>query len=252
MKRHLRILIFTVLCLGLASTRAQFGPAPTGPDFGGPMSKLFGTNQAFSANLEVQTADQFGNAITMPGKITFNAGKSRFEVNMADMQSKQMTPEAVQQMKSMGLDQMVIVARPDIKAAYLIYPGLKSYVVTDLSETESATTNGYYNVDTSELGKEAVDNHPCVKNKVIITDKQGNKHESTVWNATDLKNFPVKIQTAETGANATMLFKNVSLAKPAASLFEAPSDYTKYDSMQAMMQQQIMKRMGGGMGMPPH
>ena len=27
---------------------------------------------------------------------------------------------------------------------------------------------------------------------------------------------------------------------------------TKYDSMQAMMREEMMKRMGGGMGMPPH
>jgi hypothetical protein len=44
-----------------------------------------------------------------------------------------------------------------------------------------------------------------------------------------------------------MLFKNVSLTKPAANLFETPSGYTKYDDMQTMMQQQIMKRMGGGL-----
>jgi hypothetical protein len=249
MKRHPRILMFTGLCLSLVSAHAQFGPAPSGPNLGGPMDKLFGTNQAFSATLEFQTADRSGNTITLPGKITFDAGKSRFEVNMANAQGKQMPPDAAEQMKSMGLDQMVMVGRPDKKVAYLIYPGLQSYVETDLSEAASAATNGYYKVETAELGKETVDSHPCVKNKVTVTDKDGNKHESTVWNATDLKEFPVKIQTTEGSANTTMLFKNVSLAKPAASLFETPSDYTKYDNMQAMMQQQIMKRMGGG-GLP--
>jgi len=49
----------------------------------------------------------------------------------------------------------------------------------------------------------------------------------------------------------TMLFKDVNLAKPDAGLFDPPSNYTKYDSMQAMMQAVMMKRMGG-MGMPPH
>jgi hypothetical protein len=248
-KNYPRILVFTILCLNLVSAHAQFGPAPSGPNLGGPMDKLFGDNQAFSATLEFQTADRSGNTITMPGKISFDAGKSRFEVNMANVQGKQMPPEAAAQMKSMGLDQMVMVARPDKKVAYLIYPGMQSYVETDLAEAESAATNNDYKVETAELGKETVDSHPCVKNKVTVTDKEGNKHESTVWNATDLENFPVKIQTTEAGANATMLFKNVSPAKPAASLFEAPSDYTKYDNMQTMMQQQIMKRMGGG-GLP--
>jgi len=43
------------------------------------MGKLFGNNQAFSAALEIQTADRSGNTIAMPGKISFDAGKSRFE-----------------------------------------------------------------------------------------------------------------------------------------------------------------------------
>jgi hypothetical protein len=45
-----------------------------------------------------------------------------------------------------------------------------------------------------------------------------------------------------------MLFKDVKLSKPAASQFEPPADYKKYDSMMSLM----MEHMGGGMGMPPH
>lgn len=255
MKNYPPILAVTILCLNLVSAHAQFGPAPSGPDLGGPLGKLFGNNQAFSAALEFQTTDSSSTTTTMPGKISFDAGKSRFEINMADVQGKQMPPDAAAQMKSMGLDQMVMVARPDKKVAYLIYPGMQSYVETVLAEADSAATNGDYKVETTELGKETVDGHPCVKNKVVVTDKDGGKHESTVWNATDLKDFPVEIQTTEGGANVIMLFKNVSLAKPAASLFESPSDYTKYDNLQTMMQQQIMKRMGGGLpggfGRPP-
>ena len=243
MKNHFHFLLFGALCLNL-TTHAQPGPLSR-PQLGGAMDKLFGENQAFAATLEFQTTDKSGNTITMPGKISFDAGKSRFEVNMADVQSGQMTPDAAAQMKSMGLDQMVMLARPDKKAAYLVYPALQSYVLNNLPETEPGTTNSDSKVETTELSKETVDGHPCVKNKVIITDKEGSGHESTVWNATDLKNFPVKIQTIEQGNNVTMLFKNVSIAKPAASLFEPPSGYTKYDSVQSMMMQQMMKHMVG-------
>ena len=248
MKNLLRLLLFTALCLNLTAY-AQPGP-PRGPQLGGTMDKLFGENQSFAATLEFQTTDKSSNSVTMPGKISFDAGKSRFEINMTDVQGGQMTPNIAAQMKSMGLDQMVILARPDQKAAYLVYPGLQSYVFNNLPETESVATNDDYKVETTELGKETVDGHPCVKNKAVITDKEGNKQESTVWNATDLKNFPVKIQTIEQGNNVTMLFKNVSVAKPAASLFDPPSGYTKYDNVQSMMMQQVMKRMGGGMGFP--
>ena len=215
------------------------------------MGKLFGDNQAFSASMVLQSTDSSSNISIMPGKISFDAGKSRFEVNMTEVQSKLMPAGVAAQLKPMGLDQMVMVARPDKKAAYLVYPGMQSYVQTVVSDAESSATNGDYKVETTELGKETVDGHPCVKNKIIVTGKDGAKHESTVWNAKDLKNFPVKIQTADT----TMLFKNVVLARPAASLFETPPDYTRYDDMQTMVQQQIIKRMSGGLpgasGAPP-
>ena len=50
----------------------------------------------------------------------------------------------------------------------------------------------------------------------------------------------------------TMLFKDVKLTKPDASLFEPPSGYKKYDSQMALMQDTMMKQMGrGGMMMRP-
>ena len=199
----------------------------------------------------MQITDSSGNTITMPGKIYFDTGKSRFEINMADMKGGNMPPNAAAQMKSMGMDQAVTIARPDQKVAYLIYPGLQSYAEIQLSNADSAPTNSDYKVKITEIGKETMDGHPCVKNKYVVTDNQGVKHESTVWNATDLKKFPVKIQTTEQGEDVTMLFKNVSLTKPAASLFDPPAGFKKYDDVQQLMQQEMMKRMGGGMGMPP-
>jgi len=215
------------------------------------MSKLFGDNQAFSAGLEMHIADKSGKPITMSGKISYDAGMQRFEVNLADMKGGNLPPNAAAQMKAMGMDQAVTVARPDKKVAYLMYPGMQSYVEIQLSKADSAPTNSDYKVEITEIGKETVDGHPCVKNKYVVTDNDGVKHESTVWNATDLKKFPVKIETVERGDNVSMLFKNVSLTKPAASLFDPPADFKKYDDVQQLMQQEMMKRMGGGMGMPP-
>ncbi len=256
MKKYFPLLASALLCLGLLPAHAQPGPGgtPGGPHLGGPISKLFGDNQNFSATLDMQVTDKDGKLIELPGKIAYAAGKSRFELNLTDIKGGNMPPNAAVQMKSMGLDEMVTIALPDIKTVYLIYPGLQSYVQLPMPGNDSAPTNSDYKLEATEIGKETIDGHPCVKNKVVVTDKEGAKHESTVWNATDLKQFPVKIQTADSGDDVIMLFKNISLAKPAASTFEAPSGYTKYDNVQTLMQQQIMKRMGGmggGMGGPP-
>lgn len=242
------------MSLGLAPAFAQPGPrggAPQGPHFGAAMNKLFGGNQSFSAVMEFQTSGRNGNNMTMPGKFCFDNGKSRFEMNMSEMQGSSMPPGATQQMKAMGMDTMISISRPDLKLTYLVYPGLNSYAAMTPQDSSASTAPDDFKVETTELGKEAVDGHDCVKNKVIVTDKEGNQHESTVWNATDLKNFPVKIVTTEQGNNGTMLFKNISMTKPAASNFEPPTGLTKYDNVQTMMQTEMMKKMGGGMGMPP-
>lgn len=255
MKKHLPIIVLITLGFGLLSAPAQFGPrsgAPSGPNFGGATGKLFGDNQAFTARLELQSTTSSGDDITMPGKISFDSGKSRFEMSMAEMKGAKMKPGTAAQMKSMGLDQIITISRPDKKSACLIYPGLASYVDSPVTQTEAAPAPGDYKIETTELGKDTVDGHDCVKNKVIVTDKDGNKHESTVWNATDLKNFPVKIQSNEGGQSSTMLFKDVSLERPDASVFEVPSGYTKYDDMPTMMRTEMMKKMVGGMGMPGH
>lgn len=245
MKRIL-LLTTTIISLGLASAFAQ-----SGPHFDAAMAKLFGKNQSFSAAMEFQTDMGNGHNITMPGKMSFDNGKSRFEMNVSEMRGAAMPPGGAAQMKSLGMDTMVTISRPDLKLAYVVYPGLNSYTEMATKESSGSTNPDDFKVETTELGKETVDGHDCAKNKVTVTDKDGNKHESTVWNASDLKNFPVKIVTSEGEKTATMLYKNVSFDKPATSLFDAPSGYTKYDNVQTMLQAEMMKKLGGASGKPP-
>jgi len=253
MKKLLFLATTMFIGLGLTSAYAQPGPrgGGQGPDLGGALGKIFGANQTFSAAMEFQTSGPGGQDITMPGKISFDTGKSRFEMNMSEVKGSKMPASAAQQMKAMGMDMMISISRPDLKLAYLVYPGLNSYAAMPSPEASASLNPDDYQMETTELGKETVDGHDCVKNKMVVTDKAGAKHESTVWVATDLKKFPVKIVTSEGGHAATILFKQVTFAKPDASQFEPPAGFTKYDSPQTMMQTEMMKRMGGGMGKPP-
>ena len=242
-----------VLSLGLLPTFAQLGPSGggQGPHLSGAMSKLFGANQTFSGTMEIQTAGPSGADIILPGKFNFDHGKSRFEINMSQVRGGGMPANIVEQLKSMGMDSVINISRPDLKLAYIVYPGLNSYAAMPSTEAASSTNLDDYKMEAAEVGKETLDGHDCVKNKVTVTDKDGAKHESTVWNATDLKSFPVQVETKEDGQAATLRFKDITFEKPAASSFEPPTGLTKYDSLQTMMQTEMMKKMGGGAGLPP-
>lgn len=248
MKKYI-ILLATILGLQIHPALAQFGGAPGGFKFDGAMKKVFGENSAFNAALQLQIKTKSEDTITLPGKIAVDDGKARFEMNLTAASGFKMPAGAAEQMKAMGLDQMTTIALPEKKIIYLIYPNLQSYVENPMPDSAS-DTNQDFKVATTVLGKETVDGHPCIENKVVVTDGKGKTSEFTVWNATDLKNFPVKIVHAEQETDITMLFKDVSMTKPAASSFTPPTDYTRYDSMQGMMQAVMMKKMTGGMGMP--
>jgi len=259
MKKTFILTLLTITGLAVATAQAQPhrpGSGNSGPHFGAALSKLFGDNQAFSAKLEFETPDpsapNSGRTMTMPGKMSFDTGKSRFEMNLSEMKGSKMPPEAAAQMKAMGLDSMVTISRPDKKTAYIVYSGMQSYVETPLTDKSDSAAAEDFKSEITELGKETVDGHDCVKNKVVVSDKDGNKHESTVWNAKDIKGFPVKIESTEQGRKTVMTFKDVVFKKPDASDFETPTGYTKYSSMQEMMQAVMMKSMGSGMmGRPP-
>jgi Domain of unknown function (DUF4412) len=250
MKKLLLSAAALALC-SFISAQAQPGmmSTPRGPDFTGAAGKLFGGNSNFSATLVVQTV-QGSDTSSMDGGITVSDGKSRFDVDLSKVAGSRMNPQQLAMMQSMGMGTMVFISRPDLKLTRLVYPGMNAYVETSTSDDSPAPAADSFKTDITKLGEETVDGHPCVKNKVVVTDDKGKTYESTVWNATDLKNFPVKIEQTQSGATITTTFKDIKLDKVPADKFEAPAGATKYDSMNSMMQQEMMKRAGQNHGQP--
>ncbi|MFO1476845.1 MAG: DUF4412 domain-containing protein [Verrucomicrobiota bacterium] len=252
MKKLIRSVVAASLCLGLlpAAFAQMGGPGAGGPHFGGSMAKLFGDNSSFSGTMEIQVP--IGDkSMTMPGKMYFDQGKSRFEMDITQATGSALPPGAGAQLKSMGMATVIALSIQDKKLAYIIYPDLKAYAEMPMPNPEDAKPASDFKIEATELGKETVDGHACVKEKAVVTDDKGTAHDYIIWRATDQKGFPVKIETTERGQTITMMFKNVSLTKPDAALFQPPAGFKKYTDMQTMMQEEMMKRMGGGPGAPP-
>ena len=163
-----------------------------------------------------------------------------------------MPPQALAQMQAMGMDKTITIILPDKHTGWLVYPSLKAYCDLPMRAGSSSTeTNKLPKVERTEVGKETVDGHPCVKYKVVVTPEGGTAVNTLVWQATDLNNCPVQMQVdAGNGATVTTHFENINQSKPSASLFEPPSDYKHYSSPQELMMSS-MGGMPGGRGMPP-
>jgi hypothetical protein len=99
------------------------------------------------------------------------------------------------------------------------------------------------------LGRETLDGHPCLKHKVVVTEPDGRQHEATVWHATELKNFPLRIQTVDGTDTLTLHFRQVRFQTPVAAEFELPAGTAKYDDPQdltkAVMAKLLKEAIGG-------
>ena len=240
-----------LLQLGVLLASTWFVSAQPGPMGGGSLGgspaivKFFGSNNSFSATCVMKMSDKSGSEV-MSGEMKYAMldGKVRVDIDMAKMKSAQIPAAAMAQMKQMGMAELTSIMRQDLQAAYLIYPGLSSYAKMPLRGSDAASTNKSAKVELTKLGEETIDGHPCVKNKAVATDDSGAKHEATLWNATDLKDFPVQIESTEQGNTALMTFKNISTAKPDTKLFEPPADFTAYTDVQQMMMASMQKMMG--------
>src|SRR5882762_3641262 len=181
MKMQHRIILATVLAISVLASHGQpggVGGPPPGPSMSGRMKKVFGEHTAFSANLEMQyQGESSSDAMIMPGKMAVLDGKSRFEMDMTQMKGGQLTPASAAQMKQMGMGSMTAISRPDKKLNYMVYPGLQAYLENAMRDPDADKPDSDFKVEVTELGKETVDGHPCVKNKVIVTDKEAKKHE---------------------------------------------------------------------------
>jgi hypothetical protein len=228
------------------------GMAPNAPQFSATFAKLFGEHKAFTATIKNDITQISGNeTITMPCKLAFLDGKSRLEIDLTQSKGSQIPPGMTAQLKAMGMGEMTVISVPAKDSVILIYPGLQSYAEVASPNGKGGNDESKIKLSASELGKEAVEGHPCVKNKVLITDAQGKTSQATVWNASDLKKFPVRIDTADENAKIKMVFSDVKFDKPDARLFAPPANFTRYTSIETMMQQALMKRMQGMGGTAP-
>ena len=243
-----------VMCAVIAATsvvaptvfaQRAFGGGPR--DFGASdMAKIFGKNQAFTATAEMSVADSSRpEPIQMESAYAFLKGNLRSEMDMASMKGTAMSPQIMEQMKQMGMDRTVSIYRGDKKMLYLMYPGLKSYceITPRQAKPSDKPDQKEPKVGSSPVGKETVDGHACVKNKITITSDDGSQHEMFAWNASDLNDFPIKTEMQSGGATVTTHFRDIKLSAPDASLFELPADYKQYGSMQELMMSNMQRFM---------
>jgi hypothetical protein len=245
MKRLTRYtLIFAMLALswlGMGAAQAQV-PGPGGsPAVSAALLKVLGNFKAFTANAETQVLDsQQQELLAVPMYFAWLEGKIRVEIDQTQIRSASMPPGTASTLKRMGMSQVISIVRPDQKQVHVLYPGAKAVLTMALppDATGAEPTR-------KPQGEETIEGHLCVKNLLILKNDRGQDMEVITWNAKDLQDFPLQIQTREGGTTSIVKFRQVRFDRPEASQFNPPASYTEYKSPQELLRG-VMKAFEGG------
>ena len=239
--------IFSVLVAALGLLFAGLGAhaqLPGGGQSGvnAAMLKLFSDISGFTSRAEARLTDKGTKEVTtMTMGFSMLERKVRLDLDMSQIKSKQVTKESLAALKTSGLDRLATVVRPDRKIALIIYPSISGYVELPMSRDEAADMDRTYSVSKVRLGRETIDGHPCEKFTVTLTSANGPSQEAVVSYASDLRNFPVKIEMNQAETQLVMLFRDVKLIRPDAKVFEAPGGFTRHATIEILMQSAMLK-----------
>jgi hypothetical protein len=237
-----------VLC-GAPGVRGQ-GAGLT-PGLNGALVRILGDHKEFTARLEIRMVDP-------KGRETFNAqmkfslldSKMRGDLDVTRLRSPDLPVLAGTAAKSVGLEEVVTLIRPDKQESYLIYPAFKACIVAPIDPEELDAFRSPATLQRTPLGSATLDGHPCRRNKVVISRSDGDRHEAEVWYATDMKDFPLQIETVDGADRVTLHFRQVKFEAPLAKDFDLPAGTDTYEDPQdltkAVMRKLIGEVLGGG------
>jgi hypothetical protein len=205
---------------------AQTPAAGTPTSINTAFVKLFGAVGPFTAKVDTRVLDAYQRQkVRLVMDFACADGKVRYEFSLAQMETKDLTPSKITELKESGMERIIGLFRPDKKMTYIVYPGIQSYVGIPLAKEDIDALEKGVKLEKSPLSKETLDGHACVKNDCVVKDSRGTVLQAVTWNATDLKDFPLQIEIKEKGNTARMHFTQIVFAKPDPQQFEVPAAY---------------------------
>ncbi len=214
------------------------------PFLAAALSEFFSDTRAFTAGVEMTLpAKEGGESMKLPFGVAMADGKMRWELNLANVKSAELPPEAINGIKEMGLDRMFFIYLPG-KPLTLALPGMKSYVEMAIPKAQGVQQQAAEKIgrlQKREIGRENIAGQPTVKYAVKVPGDDGT---ATVWQATNLQNLPVKIAITKAQQTYQLQMSNIKLGQPDAAYFAVPAGFAKQTDLNAVIQAAAMKSLG--------
>jgi len=222
-------LLFWSILLCPATAQDFSSLAASMPGMAAVVLKLCPDTPEFSAKTTVEIVGKQGELQTaMTIGLALRETNMWQDLNVAKM--PQLPPNVRAAMIIADLDRIIIITRVDRNLVYVVFPGVEAYsafpipdaVLHEIKERDKAAS-----FDSTPIGEEIVDGHPCMVTKLVVTEPGRPTDEAILWRASDLDGFPVKIEVRETRRTTKLDFSKVEVGRPDQSLFEVPTNYLR-------------------------
>jgi hypothetical protein len=232
MKHLLKLTAGILFLAGNFLVQAQFrAPGGLPPGFHHALLDVLAGGPPFSGRAQIQLSNSPDKEpISISCNVAVLSGNMRLEVD-SFVPGSNMPPAEAANLKDMH---SISILRPDKNRMYLVFPDYGSYVELAYSTSSGTDASPPPLINKIPLGKEAVGDQPCNKSQWNITESNGEKYDITVWAATNLNNFPIRIKVGPPAA--LVEFQDLHMEAPDSSLFELPAGYTKYEGIQKIIQ----------------
>lgn len=191
----------------------------------------------------------FMASMFLSGMVAFAAPPENFTATMVSqgMEMPMARMGSKNRVENPGMKGVVTIALGDAKKTIMMNTSTKVYSEQSTQERDQMPT--MYDTDVvfekKKVGNETIDGHPCVKYDSVYyrKSKPDEKNKATIWEAQDLKDFPIQMEVTVpanpkypgSGGKMLMKYKDVKLGAATASMFEVPSGYKKVNSPQEVM-----------------
>lgn len=118
--------------------------------------------------------------------------------------------------------------------AYMVMNGMCMQTATQAQQNPFAQAQDA-TIERSAAGTDTVDGHACKVENLTVTPRNGKPTKMKVWEAQDLKGFPVKVEMQTDKGPVTVEYKDISFDAPAASLFTHPENCRQMPTMPGSM-----------------
>lgn len=211
------------------------------PGLDAAMLKIFGGEKPFSAVSNMRMVGS-GQDIKLKMKLSVRDGKTRSEMDMADIEGAPVPPMVMTQIKNLGMNKITTLLVGGGRTNVIIYPGMNSYVET------VNPGSGECSISVTGQSEEEVEGVKMIRKDFDVDCEGLDKQAFSTWSAGPDDGFPTRLKTEQAGMSVTITLTDVNMEKPDIKLFERPEAFQKFDSMGELManvQKKIMQQQLG-------